>query len=193
MISELLRPVLRFLFWNRWRPVVAAAALIIVIAVIARAASGGAHGHSPGGSHPRPAATATAPASSPAPSPPAATASPAAAALPSAPPQPAVTGPPPPAALAAARQFMAAWVSSGPGWASRLRPYATAQLDAQLSDTNPKWSPATAVTGPAAVTSQAPGTVSLTVPTDAGPALVTVRLTGGRWLAAAVMLARTGD
>jgi hypothetical protein len=192
VLSELLRPVLRFLFWNRRRPAAAAAVLIIVIAVIARGASGSAHGHTPGSGHPRPAATAPAAASRPVPSPPAGTAAPAAA-LPSAPPQPAATGPPPPAALAAARQFMSAWVSSGPGWASRLRPFATTQLDAQLSGTSPRWSPATAVTGPAEVTSQAPGTVSLTVPTNAGPALVTVRLVGGRWLAAAVMLARTGN
>jgi uncharacterized lipoprotein YmbA len=88
---------------------------------------------------------------------------------------------------------MSAWVSRGTGWASRLRPYTTAQLEAQLSHTDPAWNPATAVTGPATVTSEIPGTVSLAVPTDAGPALVTVRLAGGRWLATGVMLARTGD
>lgn len=193
MLDELLRPVLRFLFWNRWRPAAAAAVLIVLIAIIARAASGGAHGHSPAGGHPRPVAAATARASSPPPTPAAPSATPPAAALPSATPQPTVTGLPPAAALTAARQFMAAWVSRGPGWAARLRPYATALLAAQLSGISPAGNPATAVTGSARVTSQAPGTVSLTVPTTAGPALLTVRQAGGRWLAAAVMLARTGN
>ena len=189
MISELFRPVLRVLFWSRWRPVAAAAVLIIVIAIIARLASGGAHGHSPGSGHPRPAATATAPASSP---PPAAAAA-SAAALPSASPQPTVTGPAPVTALAVAAQFMSAWVNHGPGWMSRLRPYASGQLAAQLSNVSPAWIPATAVTGAAAVTSQAPGTVSLAVPTNAGPVLLTLRLIRGQWLADSVMLAQAGD
>jgi hypothetical protein len=88
---------------------------------------------------------------------------------------------------------MSAWVDSGRGWAARLRPLATAQLAAQLGQTSNAYDPATAITGSATVTTQAPGTVSLTVPTDAGPALVTMRLVHSHWLAAAVMLARTGN
>lgn len=175
MITELLRPLLRVLFWNRWRPIAAAAMCIVVIAVIARAVSGGSHGH-PGGGHPRPAATAaraSTHATTPGPA--------------------AVTGgPPPAAAVTAGQRFMTAWVTQGPGWAARIRPYVTARLAAQLGTSN-AGNPATAVTGTPAVTSQSAGTVSFSVPTNAGPVLVTVQDTGGRWLADSVQLARTGD
>jgi hypothetical protein len=43
------------------------------------------------------------------------------------------------------------------------------------------------------VTGRAAGTVSLAAPTNAGPALLTVRLSGGRWVAAQLMLERPGD
>jgi hypothetical protein len=95
--------------------------------------------------------------------------------------------------VAAGEDFTAAWTDHGAGWLARADRYATPQLAAQLAGIRPAMLPATRVTGAAQVTGQAPGTVHLSVPTDAGPVLVTVRLAGSSWLADSVMLARTGD
>jgi hypothetical protein len=189
---QLIYPVVRYLAWNRRRPIVAIAVLFIVVAVLARLISGGSGGHSPRphpDSHPRPAVSAAA---APVTSSAAAAPSPSSSQVPVSP-LPVTTGTPPQAALSAAVQFMSVWVSGGPGWAARLRPYVTAGYEAQLSTINPAGNPATAVTGPPAVTSQAPGTVSLSAPTNAGPVLVTVRFTDGRWLADSAMLAQIGN
>jgi hypothetical protein len=99
----------------------------------------------------------------------------------------------PPAAVLAGENFTAIWVTRGPGWLARLRPVVTAQLAAQFNGQSPAWNPATRVTGPATVTSRSAQAVNLSVPTDAGPALVTVSLGHGQWLASSVMLARTGN
>jgi hypothetical protein len=101
---------------------------------------------------------------------------------------------PPAAAVEAAANFAAAWVTRGPGWGQRIRQYATSTLTGQLSHTDLAANPATKVTGPPHVTGHAHATVHLSVPTDAGPALVTViRDHRGRWRAESVMLARTGS
>lgn len=194
MIRELLRPLLRWLFWNRHRPVLVLAALLIAVAVLGRLSGCGAG--SPG--------NASVPAS-----PPAVTAStsiavagaaPSAAhgaqpaAFPARPPAtPAGTGLVPAEALDAARAFLRAWVSHAGDRAARIRATATPQLAAQVTGPAASLAPATALTGPVTVTGQAAGTVNVSVPTNAGPALLTVRITGGRWLAAQVMLARTGN
>ena len=99
----------------------------------------------------------------------------------------------PAAALQAARAFLQAWVSRTAGRAAAIRATATPQLAAQVTGPGAALAPATAIDGPLTVTGQAAGTVSLSVPTNAGPALLTVRLDGSRWLAAQVSLARTGD
>jgi hypothetical protein len=200
MIGELFRPLLRWLFWNRHRPLLALAALLIAVAILGRLSGCGAGG----------------PGSTPAPAwPPAVQAWPPATAAVSAtdavvpsrrqatnqPPasspgsraQAAAAGTVPAAALLAARAFLAAWVSRAGDRAARIRATATPQLAAQVTGPAAGLAPATAITGPVTVTGQAAGTVSVSVPTNAGTALLTVRLDHGRWLAAQVMLARTGD
>jgi hypothetical protein len=88
---------------------------------------------------------------------------------------------------------MAAWVSRRPGRDSRIRARATARLAAALTGPGTGYAPATALTGPLVVTGQAAGTVSLAAPTNAGPALLTMRLSAHGWVAAQLMLARAGD
>jgi len=166
MITDLLRPLLRVLFWTRWRPWIALAVIAVTLAVAGRVAGCGG---------PRPAT----------PVPPPATFTPAATAQ--------ATPPPPAAALAAARAFLAAWISRGPGRDAAIRATATPQLCALLAGPGGTLEPATAVTGPVQPTAQAPGRVSVSAATNAGPALVTLTLSGGRWLAAQVALARQGD
>jgi hypothetical protein len=191
MISELLRPLVRFLFWNRRRPIIALAALLILAGIMARLAGcAAAPAHSV---QARAAATASpaipAPSSSPSGSQPAPSPAPGGQALGPG----AAAGPVPAQALQAASEFMAAWVSRGPGRDARIRACATAQLTAAVTGPGAGYAPATAITGPLVVTGQAAGTVSLTAPTNAGPALLTVRLSRGRWVAAQLMLEKSGD
>lgn len=82
MLAELFSPVVRWLFWKRYRPWVLLAAVVLAVAVIARLTLGGSgHHNSPAPSPSRPPATV--PASSPSPAsattPPPVTVSPAAA------------------------------------------------------------------------------------------------------------------
>jgi hypothetical protein len=193
MIGQLFRPLLRFLFWSRLRLITAVAVLVIVVAItgrVAGCASEGPSGH--------PAARTAAPA---APAAPVATAVPQPSGTPATQPSraaaastpPATAAPAPAQALGVAREFLAAWVSRGPGRTAAIQACATAQLAASVTGPGAGYAPATALTGPMTVTGQAAGTVSLTVPTNAGPALLTIRLAGGRWVAAQLILGRTGD
>ena len=190
MLREAFRPLLNWLFWNRRRLYAVAAAIIVVVAIIARLVTGGGGTSPHHGVTSRPAARAAAAAVTSAP--PAPTASP----QPSPPlsPAPVTTGAPPPAALTAAAGFLSAYVSQAADRLARLQSYTSPPLLAQLTQINPEYNPVTAVTGQPTVTSQAPGTVSLSVPTNAGPVLLTVRQsTAGQWQVTSVMPARTGN
>jgi hypothetical protein len=190
MFGELFRPLLRYLFWSRRRFLAWLTVLLILLGITARIAgcsAAGTSGHQAAAQAPSPA-TAAAPL--PSASPAAQVSAPAGSQTSTA---PAAPGPVPPQALKAAGQFMTAWVSRDPGRAARIRACATAQLAAAVTGPGAGYAPATALTGPVTVTGQAAGTVSLTVPTNAGPVLLTVRLAAGRWVAAQMMLARAGD
>lgn len=191
MIPELFRPMLRWLFWNRRRPLLVLSALIAGIAIVGRLSGCGAASPAPApapssaaaSSFVAAAASAPSPSMSPSPAQPAA----------SAPVASASGGPAPAAALQDARAFLQAWASRTAGRAAAIRATATPQLAAQVTGPAAGLAPATEIDGPVTVTGQDAGTVSVSVPTNAGPALLTVRLDGGRWLAAQVMLAGTGD
>jgi hypothetical protein len=92
-----------------------------------------------------------------------------------------------------AEVFLQAWVSRSADRAAQIRAVATPQLTAQVTGPGAALSPAIVVNGPLTVTGLGPSTVSVSAATNAGPALLTVRYAGGRWLAAEVMLATTGD
>jgi hypothetical protein len=95
-------------------------------------------------------------------------------------------------ALVVGQQFAAAWVTHAPGWQAQARRYATPSLAAQLGQpTSGHWR-AAAITGPAAVAGEAAGTVTVTVPTTTGAAVITVVRSAGRWLAAAARYAPPG-
>jgi len=192
MISELFRPLVRWVFWNRHRPWVILAVLFftLVLAVRLSGCAAGSHGTSPAPTRPASAAAAPAspaPPSAPAPSSAAAPAAPAAVAS-----SPSVSSPPA-AALQVAEVFLQAWVSRSADRAAQIRAVATPQLTAQVTGPGAALSPATMIDGPLTVTGLGPSAVSVSAATNAGPALLTVRYTGGRWLAAEVMLAKTGD
>ena len=178
MWLEFVRAALERVLWTR-----RSAALAVVLALAAAAAATIAV-TTPGG-HARPSPAA--PASGSRPAPPSRPAVP-----PPSPPAPSAV-PVPPAAVTAAQQFAAAWASPGAGWLDRVRRYATPRLAAQLAASGDALLPATRVTGPARVTGQGPGTVNLAVPTNAGPALVTVRYAGGAWRADSVLLQDEGN
>ena len=167
MIGGLIRPVWTWALWSWQRLAITACVLCVLVAAATRAARAPATHHRLGSHHTTPAWRAR--------------------------PAPLLTG----AALAAAVRvgldFAMAWVSHRPGWAAQLRRYATAGLAAQLSAGDHTYLPATAVTGSATVAGETAGSVTVMVPTNAGPAAVTVVRTGGRWLAAAVHLTRAGD
>ena len=97
------------------------------------------------------------------------------------------------AALLTGEQFAAAWVSHAPGWKRQARRYATPALATRLTAAaRSRWHPA-AVTGPAAAAGeQAPGTITVTVPTTAGVALITVVRSAGGWLVSAARLTGAG-
>jgi hypothetical protein len=101
------------------------------------------------------------------------------------------------AALAAAvrtgREFATAWVSPQRGWARQVRQYANRGLTAQVTAGDHAYLPATAITGPPTVIGETAASVVISVPTNAGPAVVTVVRSGTGWLAAAVHLTRVGD
>jgi hypothetical protein len=189
MIWELFRPLLRWLFWNRRRPLLILAALLIGTVILGRLAGCGAGsaGHAPAPAAPASVPAAGATWSSPS------TVVPAAQPSAAAPATSASAGPPPAAALQTARAFLQAWVSRAAGRDTAIRATATSQLAAQVTGPGAAMAPATELDGPLTVTGQAAGTVSVSVPTNAGAALLTVRLDGSRWLAAQVMLAATGD
>ena len=192
MIGELFRPLVRWVFWNRHRPWVILAVLFftLVLAVRLSGCAAGGHGTSP--APPRPASAAAAPASPAlpsAPAPPSAAVSAAPAVAASSPP----VSSPPAAALQVAEVFLQAWVSRSADRAAQIRAVATPQLTAQVTGPGAALSPATMIDGPLTVTGLGPSTVSVSAATNAGPALLTVRYTGGRWRAAEVMLAKTGD
>ena len=167
MIGDLIRPVWTWALWSWRRLATTVCVLCVLVAAATHAAQAPATHHRPGPHHTTPAQQAR--------------------------PAPAITG----AALAAAvrvgREFATAWVSHRPGWAAQLRRYATTGLAAQLTAGDHAYLPATAVTGPATAVTVTAGSVTVMVPTNAGPAAVTVVRSGGRWLAAAVHLTRAGD
>jgi hypothetical protein len=194
MIIELLRPLLRWVFWNRHRPLLILAGLLIGAVILGRLAGCGAGsaGHAPARTAPAAAPAAASAAAGAWSSPAAADAQPSAA--PAAQSTPAASGSPvPAAALQAASVFLQAWVSRAAGRDAAIRAVATPQLAAQVTGPAAAMAPATEIDGPLTVTGQAAGTVSVSAPTNAGTALLTVRLDAGRWLAAQVMLAATGD
>lgn len=178
MWPEYARAALERVLWTRRSAALAVVLVLAAVAAVTIAVT------APGG-HAGPAPSA--PASGSRPAPPSRSARPA----PSPPASSAV--PVPPAAVTAAAEFAAAWASPGPGWLDQVRRYATPRLAAQLAASGDALLAATRVTGPARVTGQAPGTVNLSVPTNAGPALVTVRYAGGAWRADSVMLAAEGN
>jgi 2-oxoglutarate decarboxylase len=181
MLADLLRPRWQWLLWNRRRFCAAVAIAVVFLALAARLAGGSQAAAPSPAARREPAAARTIPAASATGTQAPATTSPAAA-------PPAA----PAAAAAAAAHFAAAWVSHGQARAARLRATASVALAAQLIGQNPARDLATRVTGSAAGTQLSPVSASLTVPTNAGPALITVRLIRGRWVATSVLLAATG-
>jgi hypothetical protein len=190
VIAGLLRPVWTWALWN-WRrlglTLSGLAVLTLAVAQLAHAPASPGPVHAPPGrsrasAAPRPAgATPTARASSqvgPA-SPPGATPGPGGSGL--------------GAALLTGEQFAAAWVSHAPGWKRQARRYATPALATRLTAAaRSRWHPA-AVTGPAAAAGeQAPGTITVTVPTTAGVALITVVRSAGGWLVSTARFAGAG-
>ena len=182
MIAHLIRPVWEWVLWSRRRLAVTVCVLALLVIVTGRVAR--AH-HSqpapqsrpPATAHPSPASRVSAP--------------PATAPAPDAPvPVPSSSGPG--GALVAGQQFAAAWVTHAPGWQAQARRYATPALAAQLGQPTGGHSRAAAITGPAAVAGEAAGTVTVTVPTTAGAAVITVVRSAGRWLAAAARYAPAG-
>jgi hypothetical protein len=173
VIEQLLRPVVAWVMWTRRRFALTLFVLAVVAFVLFRAARFETAGHhSP---LPRPAAAAPAAAR------PAGTA-----AVP-------VSATSLARAVAAAERFTAAWVSRRPGWAGNVRRYATSALAGAVTQGDHAFVPATAVTGAAAAIAVSAGSVTVSVPTDAGPALVTMVPAGPGWLASAVRMARTGN
>jgi hypothetical protein len=176
VIAGLLRPVWEWALWS-WRRLGLTVAVLVIaglaIGRLAQAPGRPSPGH-PRPAHPVPVATA--------PSPAAAAASP----------QPAGQGGPGLVwAIFAGQQFAAAWVSHTPGSQAQAGKYATAGLAAQLTQA-PGRRPVAAVTGPAEVSAQSGQSVTLTVPTTAGVALITVVRSGHGWLASAARLVPTG-
>ena len=167
MIGDLIRPVWTWALWSWQRLALTVCVLCALIVGGTRAAQAPASHHRLGTHHTTPARRAR--------------------------PAPAITGAAPAAAVRVGRDFATAWVSHRPGWAAQLRRYATAGLAAQLTAGDHTYLPATAVTGPATAVTVTAGSVTVMVPTNAGPAAVTVVRSGGRWRAAAVHLTRAGD
>ena len=97
------------------------------------------------------------------------------------------------AALTTGEQFAAAWVSHAPGWERQARKYATRALATRLTAAaQPGWH-AAAVTGPAAAAGeQSPGSITVTVPTTAGVALITVVQSADGWLVSAARFTGAG-
>lgn len=167
-----LRAALERALWTRRRAALAGAAVLLALAAAVAAAAAAPHGGPRAGAPPTAAAARPRPAAA----------------------RPAAAAPAAPrAAVAAAEGFAAAWADPAPGWLARVRPLATPRLAAQLAAAGNALLPVTRVTGAALVTGQAAATVDLSVPTDAGPALVTVRYAAGAWRADSVMLAREGS
>jgi hypothetical protein len=71
-------------------------------------------------------------------------------------------------------------------------PVRHARLAALLGQPTGGPSHVAAITGPAAAAGEAAGTVTVTVPTTAGAAVITVVRSDGRWLAAAARYAPSG-
>jgi hypothetical protein len=181
MIAHLIRPVWEWVLWSRRRLAVTLcilALLVIVTGRVARASRSqpAPQSRPPVTAHPSPASRVSAP--------------PATAPAPDAPvPVPSSSGPG--GALVAGQQFAAAWVTHAPGWQAQARRYATPALAAQLG-TPTKGHQRAAITGPAAVAGETAGTVTVTVPTTAGAAVITVVRSAGRWLAEAAHYAPSG-
>jgi hypothetical protein len=167
VIGDLIRPVWTWALWSWQRLAITVCLLCLLIAAATRAAHAPASHHRLGPHHAAPVRRAR--------------------------PAPAITGAALAAAIRAGREFATAWVSHRPGWATQVRWYATAGLAAQVRAGDHTYLPATAVTGPATAVRETAGSVTVLVPTNAGPAAVTVIRSGGRWLAAAVHLTRVGD
>lgn len=192
MLTELIWPKIRWILWNRRRAYVAAVILVLALGLTTRLIGGSdtrtsaaANRHAAAISDSRNAGRraperAVSPSASPTVSP---------SVSPSASPSSAVG---PQAAIDAGENFAAAWVSRGPNRAALIQQIATPQLAAQLATEDNALNPATRVTGAPVVASTEHGTVDLSVPTDAGPAAISVVLTGGQWLASSVMLEHTG-
>lgn len=197
MLRELARPLISWLFWNRRRPVLALILLLAVIGLAGRLAGCGTTATQPAAAS-RPAPTAFEPSPGPAPSgvftPSAAPTATATAAEPSQPsPAPSAATQDSAAPLAAARAFLTAWASRDASRTARIRAAATPRLAAEVTGPGTALAPVTRITGPVTVTSRTATSVNVTAPTDAGPALLTVRLAGGQWKAAQVTLAQAGD
>jgi hypothetical protein len=182
MIAQLVRPVWEWVLWSRRRLAVTVCILALLVIVTGRVAQA---------QHNQPAPQASPPATAH-PSPPGqVSAPPATGPAPDAP-APVPSGSGLGGALVAGQQFAAAWVTHAPGWQAQARRYATATLAAGLGKPTGGHSRAAAITGPAAVAGEAAGTVTVTVPTTAGAAVITVVHSAGRWLAAAARYAPTG-
>ena len=181
IIAHLIRPVWEWALWSRRRLAITVCILALLVVVTGRAARAHHSQHAPqahpAAAHPSPAGRASAP-------------------LPAAPapdaPVPVPSGSGLAGAVMTGQQFAAAWVSHAPGWQTQARRYATPALAAELGKpTRGRW-PAAAVTGPAAAAGEAAGSVTVTVPTTASAAVITVVRSAGRWLAAAARYATPG-
>jgi len=177
VIGDLIRPVWERILWTRRRLTVT----VCLVLAAGFAAIRITHAAGPSGA-PAPAPAGPAHHSRPAPAP----ASPPAAA-------PGTGGDGLGAALLTGEQFAAAWVSHAPGWQRQARRYATPTLAARLTAAaDARWHPA-AVTGPAAAAGeQSPGIITVTVPTTAGVALITIVRSPGGWLVSAARFAGAG-
>jgi hypothetical protein len=190
VILEMIRPAVRWILYSRRRALIALIAIVLAFGLAARLAGGG-HPHTSAAAHRHVAAeTSGSRRSGPRSASRASSRTSRAAARPSAPP-PAKSAPQ--AAIAAGENFAAAWVSRGADRAALIQAMATPQLAAQLATEDNTLNPATKVTGVPVVTSAEAGLVDLSVPTDAGPAAVSVVQSGGQWLASSVMLEETGS
>jgi hypothetical protein len=167
MISDLMRPVWTWPLWSWRRLILTACVLCVLVTAVIRAAQAPAS-HHPASAHHASSTGGLRRASALS--------------------QSALT-----AATRDGQDFATAWVSRRPGWDTRLRRYATPTLAAQVTAGGHGYLPATGVTGRATLIRKTAGSVTVSVPTNAGPAVITVILAGGKWLADSVHLARVGD
>src|SRR5262245_49934319 len=180
MIAQLIRPIWEWALWSRRRLILTVCVVALLVVVAGRFVRA-TQNQQPPHLMPSAAARPSAPsAHSTAPAPSGQSAG------------PAPNGSDLAAAILAGERFAAAWVSHAPGWQAQARKYATPALAAALRrPAHTRWHTA-AVTGPAAAAGESAGSVTITVPTTAGVALITVVRSASGWLSSAARYAAQG-